>query len=182
LARLAVGRAKTRGLGTIRLEVAEEEFVDLLPALEERFQRLQEVWQQIHPGAPGASVFTLTLHSDSLLLDDLWRYTSVLDEGFLAHEYTNAPACTLQRWFARTCLVGGWNAAHRMPKEDELAVLKGSAFLYTTTTSAALLLPWLRDLEEHGIGERRNEGFGRIVACHPFHWRESYNEPKPIGG
>jgi hypothetical protein len=27
------------------------------------------------------------------------------------------------------------------------------------------------EIEIHGIGERRTEGFGRVTFCDPFHWR-----------
>jgi len=166
ISRLWIGGDKTRGLGAIHIKLLEPN--PSLPSLEERFDGLQEKWGQI-PNHENINIFTLTLNSDAIVLDELWRYLSVLDVDVLKHETTGAPDCCLKRWFTGTHIIGGWNMAHGLPKEDELAITKGSAFLYFTTAKKETLLPWLRSLEEEGIGERRNEGFGHIIPCHPFH-------------
>jgi CRISPR-associated protein Csx10 len=172
LMELTIGKAKTRGLGAIQLEVSEDEPKELLPPLEERLEKLQEMWRKVHPEERETTVFTLTLHSDAIILDHLWRFVSVIDQEMLTREIQGFPSCTLRpSYFTRTRLVSGWNAAHRMPKDDELAIQKGAAFLYGTGVSTKNLLPWLHALEESGIGERRSEGFGQVVACHPFHWQ-----------
>jgi len=167
--RLWVGEAKTRGIGALRIELSELGPPDLLPPLEERLNRLQEVWEQL-PEHEDTTIFTLTFNSDAIVMDELWQYRSVLDEEVLEREAPGAPPCCLKRLFTRTRIVSGWNSAHRLPKEDELAILKGAAFLYHTTADQATLLSWLQRIEEEGIGERRSEGFGQIIACHPFHW------------
>lgn len=169
LSRLWIGGDKTRGLGAIHLELSEFEPPDLLPSLENRFNQLQDAWKRV-PEHENTNIFTLTLNSDAIVMDELWRYHSILDVDVLAREAPGAPPCCLKRWFTGTRIVSGWNAAHGLPKEDELAILKGSAFLYHTTAEQDMLLPWLRRLEEEGIGERLSEGFGQVIACHPLHW------------
>jgi CRISPR-associated protein Csx10 len=166
---LQLGAAKTRGLGTVHLDFFPEP-ISPLPPLEERFDALQQTWAKVGEDVPDETIFTLTLNSDAIVLDELWRYCSVLDECLLAREVDGAPQCCLKRWFTDTRIVSGFNSAHRLPKEDELAILKGAAFLYTTTTDRSALLAWLQAVETHGIGERRSEGFGHVIACHPFHW------------
>ena len=166
---LQIGAAKTRGLGTVHLDFFPEPTSPLVP-LEERFDELQQVWSQVSEHDPDQKIFTLTLNSDAIVLDELWRYCSVLDECLLAREVDAALSCCLKRWFTSTRIVSGFNSAHRLPKEDELAITKGAAFLYTTTVCRSTLLSWLEDIETHGIGERRSEGFGQVIACHPFHW------------
>jgi CRISPR-associated protein Csx10 len=169
LTTLRLGAAKTRGLGTVEFEIqAAESFA--LPPLEERFGRLQEAWRQIKERPSGQKVFTLTLNADAIVLDDLWRFRSRLDESVLAREVPNAPPFKLQRCFTQTRVVSGWNSAHQLPKEDELAIAKGAAFLYRTEAEQGALLALLRQVEGQGIGERRAEGFGQVIVCHPFHW------------
>jgi CRISPR-associated protein Csx10 len=165
-----IGAAKTRGLGRIKIEIPE--FPTLfLPPIEERFDSLQQMWRQKHPDRADETVFTLTLNSDAIVLDELWRCCSVLGESLLARETPDAPALQLQPlWFTATRIVSGWNVAHRLPKEDEMTMVKGAAFLYTTPSDRTSLLRWLERIEEQGIGARRNEGFGQVIACHPFHW------------
>jgi CRISPR-associated Csx10 family RAMP protein len=141
-----------------------------LPPLKERFDRLQQVWSRVPSDKVNMTVFTLTLNSDAIVLDKLWRYCSVLNERVIEREAPGAPLCCLERWFTRTRIISGWNSAHRLPKEDELAIVKGASFLYTTTTDRDILLAWLQQVEEQSIGERRVEGFGQVIACHPFHW------------
>lgn len=168
LTNLQLGAARTRGLGTVKLEPLDHETF-ALPSLEDRFDQLQQVWRQTQSSSATPNVFTLTLNADAIVLDELWRYRSRLDEETLAREAPGAPPVELRRCFTRTRIVSGWNSAHRLPKEDELAIVKGAAFLYTTTADREILLVWLRQIEEQGIGERRSEGFGQVIACHPFH-------------
>jgi CRISPR-associated protein Csx10 len=169
LRELKIGAAKTRGLGRIKLEIPEFIASHLLP-VEQRFDSLQQVWRQKYPDRTNETIFTLTLNSDAIVLDELWRYCSVVDGDLLVRESADAPEIHLQKWFTTTRIVSGWNGAHRLPKEDEMAIVKGAAFLYTTTSDRMNLLRWLGRIEEQGIGERRNEGFGQVIVCHPFHW------------
>lgn len=169
LANLHLGAARTRGLGSVQIEIPYVE-VATLPPLEDRFERLQEVWRQVRSTETAQTVFTLTLNADAIVLDILWRYRSLLDVQTLAREVPGMSPCHLRRCFTQTRIVSGWNSAHRLPKEDELAIIKGAAFLYTTTADRETVLTWLHQVEEDGIGERRSEGFGRIIVCHPFHW------------
>lgn len=163
-----IGAARTRGLGRLRLVLEGDPL--MLPSIEERFDELQKAWSKAHPEMPNEPVFTLTLNSDAVVMDELWRYCSVLDERAIKREYPSAPECKLQHpCFTGTRVVAGWNSAHRLPKEDEMAIVKGAAFLYTTEADTKDLLSWLAQVEERGIGERRNEGFGQLIACHPFH-------------
>ncbi len=171
LSQVHVGGAKTRGLGALQLQVSEGDTPPVMLPLETRLDRLQDVWQRrTHPIRGNQLIFTLTLNSDAILLDDLWRYRSVLDRERVMGETDDAPPFRLECFFTDTRVVSGWNSAHRLPKEDELAITRGAAFLYTTSSDRATLLKWLERLEDGAIGERRSEGFGHVIACHPFHW------------
>ncbi|MGV3720922.1 MAG: hypothetical protein ACO1SX_08425 [Actinomycetota bacterium] len=164
---IALGRAKSRGSGHATFGILDEYFEP--PPLADRLSALNQLWHKLHPGASGV-VFSLTLNSDALIQDSLWRYVSVLNGAILADEYPGGPPdLKLLRCFTGTRRVSGWNQAHRLPKPDELSILKGAAFLFHTATDSAGLLPWLDRIERAGLGERRHEGFGHVIACHPFH-------------
>jgi CRISPR-associated protein Csx10 len=73
--------------------------------------------------------------------------------------------------------VTGWNIALKLPKEDEVAISKGSVFLFVTKPGETISEPevkplsdLLEQIEKSGIGERRNEGFGKVRICDEFHW------------
>ncbi|MBI4494828.1 MAG: CRISPR-associated RAMP protein Csx10 [Chloroflexi bacterium] len=70
--------------------------------------------------------------------------------------------------FAAGQVVGGWSAAWQMPKPTALAAAAGSVYLFR----ASDLHRWheaLEALERHGLGARREEGFGAVRVCDPIH-------------
>jgi CRISPR-associated protein (Cas_Cmr3). len=94
--------------------------------------------------------------------------------------------------FARPCLVSGWNTAHRLPKERDMAIAAGSVFLFSVPRSVdeEKLKGALKRWEEEGIGWRRSEGFGQVLICDPWHltqsmvslrWQKSHEEAKVKG-
>ncbi|MFQ6029326.1 MAG: type III-B CRISPR module-associated Cmr3 family protein, partial [Dehalococcoidia bacterium] len=178
LTELRVGAARSRGLGLLKLDAEPQlSAVSFLPSLEERFDRLQKAWRQQTAYGEGCSAFTLTLNSDAILMDELWRFLTVPTPTLLRQEIPGGPECYLQpRYFTRARVVSGWNSAQRLPKEDALAVARGSAFIYTTRAARDEILDWLCQLEDRGIGERKSEGFGQVIACHPFHSEVSRND------
>lgn len=68
--------------------------------------------------------------------------------------------------------IAGWNTASEpsRPRSDDWAIAAGSVFVLAAPPDQAdALLDACTWLEEHGLGERREEGFGRVVVAHPFH-------------
>jgi CRISPR-associated protein Csx10 len=69
--------------------------------------------------------------------------------------------------------ISGWSSAWQLQKWSALATDAGSAWLCRASVGdqqVAALLDALQALEERGIGERTEEGFGRLIVCHPIHW------------
>ena len=70
---------------------------------------------------------------------------------------------------------GGWNALARRPKPYRDVLRAGSVLLLRAATSLESLEPRLRELEEEGVGEAREEGLGRLRFSDNVHlstWRK----------
>ncbi|MBC8521846.1 MAG: hypothetical protein H8D26_07660 [Methanomicrobia archaeon] len=118
--------------------------------------------------------FSLTLFSDAIICDKFLRYLTTIPE-WLVEEELNISSSKIEKIKAFTAyrMLSGWNAALGLPKENEIVINKGSSFLYTFKGSGEEenrnLIRALEELENRGIGFRRNEGFGEIIVCDPVH-------------
>lgn len=156
---LYVGQARSPGMGKIRVKWAFDDFSFdqgfFLP-LEERFNNFDK------------NCFSITLYSDAILGDEYLRGLTSLSSTYLSKvlEVKLVPVKT----FSSYHIVSGWHSGAHLPKEDDIAITKGSTFLFRYNgDDRKKLIKGLKTLEEEGIGLRRNEGFGRIVVCDPYH-------------
>ncbi|MGH3285786.1 MAG: hypothetical protein ACRDPD_14050, partial [Streptosporangiaceae bacterium] len=69
-------------------------------------------------------------------------------------------ASVVQRW-TRWEQTGGWHVASGLPKQQELTVAAGSAYIISTERPVAD--PALARFAERGLGLRRHEGFGDLA-------------------
>ena len=175
---LRVGAARSRGQGRVR--VVEWQPVNPQdPSVAERWDALNAVvrrlWAQ-YGAEPEGEYFTLTLESPLILQDDCLRPQRADD---LEPEAFGLPANVERRRFVlNEVILQGWNAAWRLPKRDTPALGMGSVFLFRVPAGQRDgVLARLEEIEQEGVGERRNEGFGWVQACDPFHYRfEEVNE------
>jgi CRISPR-associated protein Csx10 len=113
--------------------------------------------------------FTVTLLSD-LILRDEWGQYAITPPSI----YNKNPASLTReiekilggvelqpiKSYASSTLVGGFNRKWGLPLPQVAAFALGSVFVF----EALDLTPdAIRDIEARGIGERRNEGFGRVA-------------------
>jgi CRISPR-associated protein Csx10 len=198
-----VGHARTRGYGQVRLAIGSS------PATQaadwEGWSRaLLTFLADPSLGIPAMSperhfLFSLSLPTGAILLDEMLRYT--LDPARMvpwlpplpppdATEPTRQREGTPLEGGRLWCVtastkqerVRGWNAAHGLPRQDEWAVVRGSVYAYLfegDLASRDALKRRLEDLEQTGVGARRNEGFGRVVVSDDFHRRFHQQEPTP---
>ncbi|MGH9361795.1 MAG: hypothetical protein ACRD2T_07740, partial [Thermoanaerobaculia bacterium] len=105
---------------------------------------------------PGATV-RIDLLTPAIVLDRhlRWRRHLTPQDFGLAREGFDAS-------FSAIGIVAGWNAAHRLPKADQLAVLEGSSYLLEAVTDQDLEI--LRRAALAGVGARREEGFGAFAV------------------
>lgn len=166
--RLFLGSGRSRGLGEVELVHWEPLTRSENLPLEKRWQRFNERAQQIIGGTGDVRYFCLTLLSHLVLRDALLR--PIL--GDIGPEHFGLPdglAC--EKRFISTVTVAGWNTALGLPKPDAVALARGSVLLFRCSAAQEhVVLQRLAQIETDGVGERRSEGFGRIGACHPFHY------------
>jgi CRISPR-associated protein Csx10 len=189
-----VGAARTAGFGRVRVDRCERasdiwsrqvgDFDSRVDRFQARLAKdLRSQW----------ALVPITLLSDAILLDAHLRHTSALKPAVLA-SYQRWDQALVERqtedrdrgegpppWpqgmklfiaAANLHRVAGWNTAEggRRPRSDDWAVAAGSVFvLAAPPATEAQLRRACRWLEEHGIGERRTDGFGQVLAAHPFH-------------
>lgn len=162
---LSVGKARTRGLGELRIETIEKkEPVEI--SFEERweaFNRAAYEWN----GSQEKCYFSITFTSHLALKDELGR--PVLG-NIRPYHFSLPETVELCAAFLNPEVVSGWNAAQGLPKPDTHALGRGSVLGFSAPKSLeAEIQTRLQTLETEGIGERRAEGFGRFVVCHPIH-------------
>ena len=173
-----LGGGSSRGLGEVNIGVDKQQPSDTLSKRICNFNKsFQEVWKA-YADLPNTEIgefegtyFTVNLRSDAILTaEDGWQRSMVLTAPMLQAMIGCEVEVTLVRSFASYSYVGGWNAAWGLPKETALITQMGSVFVFHAP-DIDKWLPKLQTLENIGIGNRREEGFGQILICDPFHLR-----------
>lgn len=171
---LRLGYGRTRGLGLVEVRACRVETPYLWDEdLAERLAAFNETARQMKCAVPtGHSLFAITLLSDAILIDPFFRHQTALDGPTLVREIAEALAGSeLVAAFAATRQVFGWSTPQGLPLPADLAITAGSVFVFQAPHAPEALADILETaaVEQAGIGERRAEGFGQIVVCHPFH-------------
>jgi CRISPR-associated protein Csx10 len=174
---LRLGESRTRGLGMVRVVGCEVVETQSPAAISQQTKMLNEKLSVLHSSLSGRSFFSVTLLSDAILTDAFLRPKPLLDADDLGGaippaEGLGSVAEGLEPVYASTAtrLVQSWNIASGYPKPDDLALIKGSVFLFEAADGLSPeLLAFLALLQERGVGRRRTEGFGRLSVSDSFH-------------
>lgn len=168
-----IGQARSRGMGKVIVTNFSREdspfFAMSKGTVEERVKAFNDGKLDTNE-----IQFSLTLFSDAIICDKFLRYLTTIPE-WLVEEELNISSGKIEKIkaFAAYRMLSGWNAALGIPKENEIVINKGSSFLYTFKGSGEEenrnLIQALEELENRGIGFRRNEGFGETIVCDPLH-------------
>ncbi len=147
--RVSLGGARSGGYG--QAEISQVQAFDHEPE-----------WDA--PGADEDSPkgkLIVTLRSDVLLRDERGQF-AVDPElvGRVLSRHLQVPQLALEDAFLSTQPVGGFNRKWSLPLPQALAIRMGSVLIFRDPGCDPKRLA---DLEVRGIGERRAEGFGRIV-------------------
>jgi CRISPR-associated protein Csx10 len=185
-----LGGEQTYGLGRVEVVVREmEDELENIPTRMEGFNEgLTKVWREYRadnkPPVPVGVYFTVDLHAPVLLHTADGTPTVQLTAGMLKQraetlgfshlpditDVTHPDAAGEVRvlMFTAPIIVSGWSTAWGLPKPTALAAVAGSVYVFRTQH----LDSWLEALaaiEAHGLGDRREEGFGAVRICEPFH-------------
>ncbi len=167
----ALGALHTRGYGRVEVEDAEVNLPSLPDRLEAFNRILGELWKDIRRLAVNAAALP-----DSP--DGIYFSVDLLAPGVFHENGVPSLRPTLQIggreltpifWMTRPDMASGWSTAWGLPKPTNLAARMGSVYVFQGNGAKQDLIPALQTLEEQGLGERRDEGFGECLVCHPFH-------------
>lgn len=171
LTKVALGALHTRGYGRVEVCDANIQLPSLQQRLEAFNQTLRALWQDIRRLAANAQDLPQEPRSLYFSIDLL--SPGVFQEAGLP---TLVPAWSIGSqmlkpifWMTRPHMASGWSAAWGLPKPTNLAARMGSVYVYRWDGSQQDAIAVLQTLEDQGIGDRRDEGFGECLICHPFH-------------
>jgi CRISPR-associated protein Csx10 len=109
-------------------------------------------------------VLTITLLSDTILRNSCGQYAAypeVLSQNLSRYlKLDKELEFQDNSIYANSIIVGGFNKKWGLPLPQTPALAAGSVFVFKKSD---VDLHQLQELEELGIGERRTEGFGRII-------------------
>jgi len=168
---LRLGAARSRGRGRLKV-VGWRQVEPEGPPLADRWEALnasiRHLWAD-YGVEPDGEYFTLTMESPLVLRDGCLR---PLRPDELGAEALGLPAEIERRHvLLGEVILQGWNAAWRLPKGDAPAIGAGAALLFRVPADMREdVLARLAEMEAAGLGERRNEGLGRVRVCDPFHY------------
>lgn len=162
-----IGGARTAGYGRVQIQVINEE-------REELPKTNRKTVDVLDKNKKPQQFLAITLLSDVILRDANGQYSP--DAETLHFTLTKALKKDAQepialpdfaRVFKGETTIGGFNRKWGLPLPQVQALEMGSVFVIDVTnldTDKQKLLDALVSLEQQGIGERRNEGFGRIAV------------------
>lgn len=135
---LSIGGSRSAGYGMVRIENAQA----------------RPNWSEYEPDDMGnGGAIRVTLLSDAIVRDPA---TGQWAESVAPIASGASPIGAYRQVHA----VGGFNRTAGLPLPQALAIAAGSVFVFPAgSLSPALQKQWLTD----GIGERRNEGYGRVA-------------------
>ncbi|MEM2352067.1 MAG: CRISPR-associated RAMP protein Csx10 [Thermoproteota archaeon] len=165
----SLGGLTTRGYGKVKEAKPLDWSWDRVKDRLKRFnEALREVWGELAElslgeNEPKYTYFTIDLLSPAVLKDPYGIPSLRLDPQELGLK------AKLVHWIVRPGYASGWSTAWGLPKESVLTALEGSSFVYRVEEAIEDIAPILEEVEESGVGDRVEEGFGEIIVCHPFH-------------
>lgn len=131
---------------------------------QDEYQFEGEASEDIEDSPEYVSYLSLMLTSDALLRDEWGQAT--LDPARAVADALGLPPSTFtlksDSAFLTARVVGGFNRKWGLPLPQMVALAAGSTF--DLATKEFLSPAQLEALEQRGIGERRNEGFGQVLV------------------
>lgn len=151
VAKLRIGGARSAGYGSASV-------LSVMP-----IEDWHEAGSGIEEIAPGKEIHISCL-SPCIIRDSLGNYTANLSSA-LEQELGTALNLVPEKTHRRLTTVGGFNRKWGLPICQAQAITEGSVFTFICSQDedVDILKEKLNNLELLGMGERRNDGFGRIA-------------------
>lgn len=154
-----LGRSRSAGYGQVKIELDADQG-----------DEWREISDPVADLAEGTRV-TLTLLSDTLLRDQSGCYALRLDQALLeAYLGIKVKEVHESHSFSSVTVSGGFNRTAQAPLPQSYSLAAGSCVAFTLDQPVAAAT--ITRLEAQGIGERRAEGFGRML----FGWLDAEEE------
>lgn len=169
---IRVGTGRTSGLGRLSIGVTEvTTSFDNPDEIKRRCRRFNELLRseakKYRVNLSHPFYLPLTLLSDAIVVDGALLYRTVLTGSWM-EKILSINDIQLVFQAAERRRVSGWNSILGLPRPDEWGIAMGSVFVYGLPKEPDYELLW--QLQQKGIGERADEGFGRI--CWADRWHE----------
>ncbi len=169
---VGIGAFTTRGYGMVEARKAEIRTGGIEERVESFNRRLREVWSDIAsialnkdkiPEEPTGTYFSVDVLSPAILRDHSGLSTLKLQLN-LGEKKVEPVLFSAYHEF-----IGGWSTAWGLPKETTYGAGTGSTYVFKLDEEREELYHELERIELEGIGRRRDEGYGDVLICHPFH-------------
>ncbi|KAA3613932.1 MAG: hypothetical protein DWQ05_16800 [Calditrichaeota bacterium] len=123
--------------------------------------------------------FYLTFLSPAIVRDKNGHFTDDPSSAIAARLDIAPDDLLTGKVFRKTEVVGGFNRKWGLPLPQVQAISAGSVFVYELKTGSDVKVVKLKDLINTGIGERRAEGFGRVMCEKHVAVSSSWQKHKP---
>jgi|SRR6478672_3022579 len=144
-----IGGSQSAGYGHVTVELLRDE---------DTWTELQIDWEE---RSQYRNKLTVTLLSDTIICDDCGQSTTAPQQFVKLISQTLGTELKHIDTYASSLNVGGFNRKWGVPLPQVPALAAGSVFVFEQPEE--LNPQQVRDLEAQGIGERRVDGFGRVV-------------------
>lgn len=170
LKEIRIGAVRSRGFGEIN------SFYFRNPDFDTQLKNRIEIFNHILNVQNNGKYFTLDLQSDAIIKNGIGEYSAYISEDMLIEELKpfvpslDGNGMKLVRWFTSQGHFSAWSNMWKLNRDIEPTIKMGSVFVYKVDVLTDELIKALEQLQIWGIGNRREEGFGKVIVCDPFHW------------
>lgn len=170
LKEVRIGAARSRGFGEISIYTIKN------PDFDDKVKDRIEIFNRFLNFQNNSIYFTLDLQSDVIANNGNGEYSAYINEEMLLGQLrsfaTNLDddGLKLVRWFTSQGHFSAWSNVWKLNRDIDSTIKMGSVFVYKVDAITDELIKALEQLQIWGIGNRREEGFGKVIVCDPFHW------------
>ncbi len=154
--RLRIGKGRTRGYGLTNVRLKPIDGLGRLLVFHHKSDK------EIEETAP----ITMLFLSDAILVDTFGRYIQHFDDEIMTDLIGAKARVRLQS--IRTKRIKGFNSFLGLPRWTELAIAAGSVIQFDVDDQWEVVHKQLLELQDQGVGIRKDEGFGMVSFNHPI--------------